>query len=1162
MPVPLMTGKMPVPLMTGKMPVPLMTGKMPVPLEEGLKQGERLQFNGLAEENQGPEVEWEKIFDRSDDDLGYSVQQTTDGGYIIAGNTYSYGAGDYDVYLIKLKGEAVFPNQSPIASFTYITNGLLATFTSTSTDPEGGPLTYLWDFGDGTSSTEQNPEHYYDLAGKHQVTLKVVDGKGLSAAITQEITVESLILSVTYPSFLGQGLPLKIRVVAAKETSITLNLGDFTQTKQGKIVEFNIDTTSFTPGRYDLTIKVENEEYKGEVNIYNPLAYQEVISKLKDLENLTEKEMQEMANLTGSTLVDIGYDWLAKKTSQVVLNWITKEYAKDLLDYLTGNTLPLELTDVSKSELSNFHQYLQAAGLGENERAAFGEAVEIILHNLDDNLAEVLGKTPGNALDWITEGGISPDKLKEWLTEHITGPAVYSIFCSNKQNLIQARTEGAALGLQNRIFTPEEINVIQNTLNKGKKAIQNTSEERIYRLQIGPLPVINKTITAQPALPYFKAAHHQSLNPGGFLGLNKYNPAWVWDMTLADLQSVLTIGAELGWITATPDKEFQAKFAFIPILVKAAEAYIKYVNILDKTSPPIISGLGMGMGTDLLAKALDYKHDKILQAALSGQKMQGLDLAGAKTKSSSFKDTAYQAGQENPALTIAITPEKPHYEPGEMAKLNISITNQSNETIEDALWWLIVPEENLVVKDAVYLAPASTVSQTYEFTVNNPGLHLGQAYLTVFTDLVAQNYTTFTVGGGSQKGALLKADYQPEYSPGEISLEVTVQNIGRENLNLILLYNNSSVQLPEIPAGESIKHTLTLSCPEPGTYTVPLAVKENVAEQDTPLLDAQLVTFKVKPIDILSAFCTCDKPVYSVGERVYTTVRIENAAGEEVSVPYILEIKTPSGQIINQKDFIADQSGTYLIRVTPDLSGYENIPAETFFLVERQSDLKLQALLVPEGMEIIVKTDAGGPVSGAKVILGEQSKFSGSDGKVKFIRPLTAEVFVRAEKTGFNPVQEMLNLTDLEKASITGQAGCEKRIDQSGIAVTLEGTDALAGTSYTAATAADGLFAFTGLEPGAYILTAGLPGFLKAGRTVTAAAYETTDVGELLLLAGDLSGDNVVDIDDLLLLRQTYGTIQGEIGFNPVADFNVNDRIDLIDLILLARNYTKEGFAY
>ncbi|MDI6862989.1 MAG: hypothetical protein QMC97_06360 [Pseudothermotoga sp.] len=48
---------------------------------------------------------WQKAFGGSEWDVAYSIRQTTDGGYIVAGYTESFGAGEEDVYVLKLDAD-------------------------------------------------------------------------------------------------------------------------------------------------------------------------------------------------------------------------------------------------------------------------------------------------------------------------------------------------------------------------------------------------------------------------------------------------------------------------------------------------------------------------------------------------------------------------------------------------------------------------------------------------------------------------------------------------------------------------------------------------------------------------------------------------------------------------------------------------------------------------------------------------------------------------------------------------------------------------------------------------------------------------------------------------------------------------------------------------
>ena len=50
------------------------------------------------------QVTFQKTFDGTNSDYGYSVKQTSDGGYIISGCRNKLNANSYDIYLIKIDG--------------------------------------------------------------------------------------------------------------------------------------------------------------------------------------------------------------------------------------------------------------------------------------------------------------------------------------------------------------------------------------------------------------------------------------------------------------------------------------------------------------------------------------------------------------------------------------------------------------------------------------------------------------------------------------------------------------------------------------------------------------------------------------------------------------------------------------------------------------------------------------------------------------------------------------------------------------------------------------------------------------------------------------------------------------------------------------------------
>ncbi|MCK4481918.1 PKD domain-containing protein, partial [Candidatus Bathyarchaeota archaeon] len=124
----------------------------------------------------------------------------TDSNFTLQAFTYNSLTGSFD-YAPADGGEWSSPyvwqvGAPPVASFTHSPSapytGETVTFNaSTSYDPDGSIVSYLWDFGDGTNVAGEIISHTYADDGTYTVTLNVTDNDGLSDTTFADVTVHN-----------------------------------------------------------------------------------------------------------------------------------------------------------------------------------------------------------------------------------------------------------------------------------------------------------------------------------------------------------------------------------------------------------------------------------------------------------------------------------------------------------------------------------------------------------------------------------------------------------------------------------------------------------------------------------------------------------------------------------------------------------------------------------------------------------------------------------------------------------------------------------------------------------------------------------------------------------------------------------------------------------
>ena len=154
-------------------------------------EGTAVTFTGTADDPEdgdiSSDIEWTSSIDNNFG-TGKSITDTLSAGThtITATATDQDGKSGSDSITVIINP---FPNDLPVANFSYAITKKEVTFTDYSDDDDGLISSWSWDFGDGKTSNVQNPVHRYNKFKTYTVTLTVTDNDGGTDSESELVTV-------------------------------------------------------------------------------------------------------------------------------------------------------------------------------------------------------------------------------------------------------------------------------------------------------------------------------------------------------------------------------------------------------------------------------------------------------------------------------------------------------------------------------------------------------------------------------------------------------------------------------------------------------------------------------------------------------------------------------------------------------------------------------------------------------------------------------------------------------------------------------------------------------------------------------------------------------------------------------------------------------------